>query len=167
MTQELIDIVFLSLIYWGLSVLMLRIIILERRQRLYLFSTGYFAVSVGVGLGVAMKWLLEASLLFMFVSMSVTLWIILKESRECMCDPELREVNGFVEDINMEYTLHELVSADDFAENMDALIDKLNNQEMAKIGILHNDAICAVVVTYAEYQRLLHCIELYENGEIQ
>ena len=86
MTQELSSIVFLSLFYWALSVLMLRIIIHEGRQRLYLFSTGYFAISVGVGLGVAMKWLLSASLLFMVISMSVTLWILVKQSRECMRD---------------------------------------------------------------------------------
>lgn len=86
MTQELSNIVFLSLFYWALSVLMLRIIIHEGRQRLYLFSAGYFVISVGVGLGVAMKWLLAASLLFMVISMSVTLWILLKQSRECMRD---------------------------------------------------------------------------------
>lgn len=91
MTQELSNIVFLSLFYWGLSVLMLRIIIHERRQRLYLFSTGYLAVSVGVGLGIAMKWLLAASLLFMLVSMSVTLWILLKQSRQCI--RELKEMH--------------------------------------------------------------------------
>lgn len=86
MTQELSNIVFLSLFYWALSVLMLRIIILERRQRLYLFSAGYFVISVGIGLGVAMKWLLVASLLFMVISMSATLWILVKQSRKCMRD---------------------------------------------------------------------------------
>lgn len=86
MTQELSNIVFLSLFYWALSVLMLRIVILERRQRLYLISVGYFAISVGIGLGVAMKWLLVASLLFMVISMSVTLWILVKQSRKCMWD---------------------------------------------------------------------------------
>lgn len=84
MSQELSNIVFLSLFYWGLSVLMLRIIIHERRQRLYLISAGYFAVSVGVGQAIAMKWLLAASLLFMVLSMSVTLWILTKQSRECI-----------------------------------------------------------------------------------
>lgn len=84
MTQELSNIVFLSLFYWILSALMLRIIIPKRRQRLYLISVGYFAVSAVVGLGVAMKWLLAASLLFMVVSMFITLWILWKQSRECI-----------------------------------------------------------------------------------
>jgi CHASE2 domain-containing sensor protein len=86
MTQELSNIVFLSLFYWGLSVLMLRIVIHERRQRLYLISVGYFAISVGVGQAIAMKWLLAASLLFMVVSMLITLWILLKQSRQCIRD---------------------------------------------------------------------------------
>lgn len=39
-----------------------------------------------------MKWLLAASLLFMVISMSLTLWILLKQSRECMQDlKKLRE----------------------------------------------------------------------------
>lgn len=84
MTQELSDIVFLSLFYWGLSVLMLRIIIPERRQRLYLISAGYLVLSVGVWQAIAMKWLLAASLVFMVVSMLITLWILLKQSRECI-----------------------------------------------------------------------------------
>ena len=86
MTQELSNIVFLSLFYWALSVLMLLIIFLERRQRLYLVSVGYFAISVGIGLGIAMKWLLVASLLFMVISMSVTLWILVKQSHKCVRD---------------------------------------------------------------------------------
>lgn len=86
MTQELSNIVFLSLFYWGLSVLALRMIIHERRQQLYLFSSVYLAVSVGIGLGGAMKWLLAASLLFMVVSSSLTLWILLKQSRQCIRD---------------------------------------------------------------------------------
>lgn len=47
MSNELSDTVFLSLFYWGLSVLVLRMIIYERRQQLYLFSSVYLAVSVG------------------------------------------------------------------------------------------------------------------------
>ena len=86
MTQELSNIVFLSLFYWGLSVLMLRIIIHERRHRLYLISVGYLVLSVGVGQAIAMKWLLAASLLFMVISMSLTLWILLKQSRQCIRD---------------------------------------------------------------------------------
>ncbi|MCL4431784.1 MAG: hypothetical protein M1300_05635 [Epsilonproteobacteria bacterium] len=84
MTQEQSNLVYLSLFYWGLSVLMLRIVIHERRQRLYLISTGYFAVSVGVGVGLSMKWLLAASLFFMVLSMSVTLWILTKQSGKCI-----------------------------------------------------------------------------------
>lgn len=84
MTQELSNIVFLSLFYWGASVLMLHIIIHERRQRLYLISAAYFVISVVVGLGVAMKWLLAASILFMVVSMFITLWILWKQTHECM-----------------------------------------------------------------------------------
>lgn len=93
MMHELSNIIFLSLFYWGLSVLALRIAIKERRQRLYLFSIGYFAVSMGVGQVIAMKWLLAASMLFMVVSMSLTLWILWKQSRECM-----RELNAMYEE---------------------------------------------------------------------
>ena len=93
MTHELSNIIFFFFFYWGLSVLALRIAIKERRQRLYLFSIGYFAVSVGVGQVIAMKWLLAASMLFMVISMSVTLWILWKQSRECM-----RELNAMYEE---------------------------------------------------------------------
>jgi hypothetical protein len=38
---------------------------------------------------------------------------------------------------------------------MDVLIDRLNDHDVEKIGILHNDTLSAVVVSQAEYQRLL------------
>jgi hypothetical protein len=44
------------------------------------------------------------------------------DPKEYVTDPDLKEWSDFVEDINMDYTLHELVSADHFAENMDALL---------------------------------------------
>lgn len=63
------------------------------------------------------------------------------------------------------YTRNELISTDDFAKNMDVLIDRLNDHDVEKIGILHNDALSAVVVSQAEYQRLLKYSELYSKEE--
>lgn len=53
------------------------------------------------------------------------------------------------------YTRYELVSAEDFAKNMDVIIDRLNDHDVEKIGILHNDRLSAVVVSQTQYQRLL------------
>ena len=62
-------------------------------------------------------------------------------------------------------TRNELVSTEDFAKNMDVLIDKLNDHDMEKIGILYNDTLSAVVVSKTQYQRLLKYSELYSKEE--
>lgn len=63
------------------------------------------------------------------------------------------------------YTRNELVSAEDFAKNMDVLIDRLNDHDVEKIGILHNDTLSAVVVSQTQYQRLLKYSEIYSKEE--
>ncbi len=63
------------------------------------------------------------------------------------------------------YKPNELVSTDDFANNMETFIDKLTNHEIEKIGILHNDMLCAVAVSHENYQRLLQCSMLYTKEE--
>jgi hypothetical protein len=60
---------------------------------------------------------------------------------------------------------NELVSAEDFAKNMDVIIDRLNDHDVEKIGILYNDTLSAVVVSGTEYQRLLKYSELYSKEE--
>lgn len=86
MTTDQSNIALLSLFYWGLSVVMLQIVIKEQRYVLYLLSIGYFLLSAIVGWKVEMKWLLMGSLIFMVATMSITLWIIFKQSRECIRD---------------------------------------------------------------------------------
>ena len=66
-----------------------------------------------------------------------------------------QEKADFKGDSAVNYTLNELISADDFAKNMDVLIDRLNDHDVEKIGILHNDTLSAVVVSQTQYQRLL------------
>lgn len=86
LTPHQSDIALLSLFYWGLSVVMLRIVIIEKRHLLYGASAGYLTLCALLGWKIEMKWLLAGSLLFMMSSMSITLWILLKQSRECMRD---------------------------------------------------------------------------------
>ena len=59
----------------------------------------------------------------------------------------------------------ELISADDFSNSIDALLNNLNNHEVEKIGILHHDTLCAVAITHEHYQRLLQCTKLFETKE--
>lgn len=63
------------------------------------------------------------------------------------------------------YTCNELISTDDFAKNIDVIIDRLNDHDVEKIGILHNDTLSTVVVSQTEYQRLLKYSELYSKEE--
>lgn len=84
MTSEMNDVLLLSLFYWGLSVVMLRFVANVRSNVLYLLSSAYAVLSVIAGWKVNMKWTLAASLLFMVMTMLITLWIILKQSRECL-----------------------------------------------------------------------------------
>lgn len=86
MTPEQSNIAMLSLFYWGLSVVMLRIVIKEKRNFLYLLSTAYLALNALVGWSTQWKWVLAGSLIFMVAAMSITLWILLKQSRECIRD---------------------------------------------------------------------------------
>ena len=76
---------------------------------------------------------------------------------------ELKEWTDFPGDSMVYCRRNELVSAEDFAKNIDALIDRLNDHEVEKIGILYNDTLSAVVVSQAEYQRLLKYSELYNS----
>lgn len=84
MSPEQSNIAMLSLFYWGLSVLMLRIVVTEKRMLLYALSTAYLALDVLAGWSTQWKWVLLGSLIFMVTAMFFTLWIILKQSRECM-----------------------------------------------------------------------------------
>jgi hypothetical protein len=89
MSIEQSDIALLSLFYWVLSVLMIRVVIEEDEQgrnRLYALSILYMIVCSLIGWYVQMKWVLAGSLLFMVTSMFYTLWRILAQSRECMAD---------------------------------------------------------------------------------
>lgn len=86
LTPQQSDIAMLSLFYWGLSVLMLRIVITKNRMLLYRLSSVYLALCVVIGWYVQMKWLLVGCLIFMLVDMLIISWILLKQSRECMKD---------------------------------------------------------------------------------
>lgn len=86
LTPHQSDIAMLSLFYWGLSVLMLRIVMTNNRMLLYGLSSVYLALCVAIGWYVHMKWLLVGCLIFMVVDMLITSWILLKQSRECMKD---------------------------------------------------------------------------------
>lgn len=102
MTSEMSDVLLLSLFYWGHSVVMLRIV-LKRHNILYVFSSVYAVLSVIVGWKVHIKWTLAASLLFMLMAMSINLWIILKQSRECIRDlKQLREEEALMQSIHEE-----------------------------------------------------------------
>jgi hypothetical protein len=72
--------------------------------------------------------------------------------------------NG-IGDSSIHFKPDELVSADDFSNSIDALLNNLNNHEVEKIGILHRDTLCAVAITHEYYQRLLHCTKLFETKE--
>jgi hypothetical protein len=74
-----------------------------------------------------------------------------------------QEQADFKGDSAVYYSRNELVSAEDFAKNMDVLIDRLNDHDVEKIGILHNDTLSAVVVSQTQYQRLLKYSELYSK----
>lgn len=84
MSQEQSDILLLSFFYWGLSVMMLRIVIIERRHLLYGLSALYLSISALVGWKIEMTWMLAGSLIFMGLAMVSTLWILLKQSRQCI-----------------------------------------------------------------------------------
>lgn len=86
MTPEQSNIAMLSLFYWGLSVLMLRVVVTEKRMLLYTLSTAYLALNILAGWSTQWKWVLLGSLIFMVIAMFFTLWVILKQSRECMRD---------------------------------------------------------------------------------
>jgi hypothetical protein len=61
-------------------------------------------------------------------------------------DPELRELNAFVGDVPKAYTRAELYPFDEFAANIEVLIEKLSTGELEKIGIVYNDTLSAVVL---------------------
>lgn len=86
-------------------------------------------------------------------------------AEEYVTNPELKEWADFIGDSVVYYRRNELVSAEDFAKNIDVLIDRLNDHEVEKIGILHNDTLSAVVVSPTQYQRLLKYSELSGKEE--
>jgi hypothetical protein len=61
-------------------------------------------------------------------------------------DPDLRELNAFVGDIPETYTRSEIYAYDEFAVNIEAVLEKLSSGELEKIGIGYNDTLFAVVL---------------------
>ncbi len=61
-------------------------------------------------------------------------------------DPELKEWMNFVGDIPQAYTRAEIYAYDEFAANIEAVLEKLSSGELEKIGIGYNDTLFAVVL---------------------
>lgn len=61
-------------------------------------------------------------------------------------DPELKEWMDFVGDIPEAYTRSEIYAYDEFAANIEAVLEKLSSGELEKIGIGYNDTFFAVVL---------------------
>lgn len=61
-------------------------------------------------------------------------------------DPDLRELNAFVGDIPQAYTRAEIYAYDEFAANIEELLENLSSGELEKIGIGYNDTLFAVVL---------------------
>ena len=60
--------------------------------------------------------------------------------------PELKEWMDFVGDIPEAYTRSEIYAYDEFAANIEAVLEKLSSGELEKIGIGYNDTLFAVVL---------------------
>jgi len=76
-------------------------------------------------------------------------WIQGAESvtKEYVTDPELKEWNDFVGDVPKAYLRAELYPFDEFAANIETLLEKLSSGELDKIGIVYNDSLSAVVLS--------------------
>lgn len=61
-------------------------------------------------------------------------------------DPELKEWMKFVGDVPETYTRSEIYAYDEFAANIEAVLEKLSSGELEKIGIGYNDTLFAVVL---------------------
>jgi hypothetical protein len=70
-----------------------------------------------------------------------------------------------IRDSSSYFKSNELVSTDDFSDNMDSFMDKLHRNELEKIGILTNDTISIVAMPHAHYQKLLDCCKRYGQEE--
>lgn len=62
-------------------------------------------------------------------------------------DPDLRELSAFVGDIPQTYTRAEIYAYDEFAANIEAVLEKLSSGKLDKIGIVYNDSLSAVVLS--------------------
>lgn len=67
-------------------------------------------------------------------------------SKDYSTDPELKEWMDFVGDIPEAYTRSEIYAYDEFAANIEAVLEKLSSGELEKIGIGYNDTLFAVVL---------------------
>ncbi|MDD2781449.1 hypothetical protein [Sulfuricurvum sp.] len=67
-------------------------------------------------------------------------------AKDYSSDPELKEWMDFVEDIPETYTRSEIYAYDEFAANIEAVMEKLSSGELEKIGIGYNDTLFAVVL---------------------
>lgn len=67
-------------------------------------------------------------------------------AKDYSTDPELKEWMDFVGDIPEAYTRSEIYAYDEFAANIEAVLEKLSSGELEKIGIGYNDTLFAVVL---------------------
>lgn len=110
------------------------------------------------------QWLIAALALFTLGLIMFTVWLFqsygkkkaqrlekIKQACEEMAplyrnDPELRELNAFGGDVPKAYIRAELYPYNEFAANIDVLLEKLISGELEKIGIVYNDTLSAVVL---------------------
>jgi len=68
-------------------------------------------------------------------------------AKEYVTDPVLKEWSDFVGDVPKAYLRAELYPFDEFAVNIEVLLEKLSSGELEKIGIVYNDSLSAVVLS--------------------
>jgi hypothetical protein len=68
-------------------------------------------------------------------------------AKEYVTDPELKEWSDFAGDVPQDYTRSELYPYNEFAANIEVLLEKLSSGKLDKIGIVYNDSLSAVVLS--------------------
>lgn len=110
------------------------------------------------------QWLIAALALFTLGLIMVTIWLFqsygkkkeqrlekIRQACEEMAplyrtDLELKEWRDFVGDVPQDYTRSELYPYNEFAANIEVLLEKLSSGKLDKIGIVYNDSLSAIVL---------------------
>jgi len=89
------------------------------------------------------------------MNLKIAIWYIdRKQAKRALQDYSNQEQSENTSQVHVPFTLAEIKCVASIASNMDQYLDDLKLKKMEKIGIVKDDALVAVMIPIAQYEKL-------------